>query len=51
MDTDTVTSGRMLCFYSLFRQMLSEAQGVRTNKALPKIGVRVDILLWAGFNV
>ena len=43
MDLDMITSGRMFCFYSSFRQVLSEAQGVRTNKALPKIGVRVAV--------
>lgn len=31
VDTDTVTGGRMLCLYSLFRQMLFEAQKVRTS--------------------
>lgn len=39
-----VTSGRTLFFYSLFRQVLSEAQGVRINKALPKtcrVGISV----------
>lgn len=44
MDVDMVTSGRMLFFFILFRQMLSEARGVRINKALAKmcrVGVSV----------
>lgn len=48
MDTDMVTSGRMLGLYSLVRQMLFEAQRVRTNEVLPNIGVRAGILLWVG---
>lgn len=31
--------------------MSSEARGLRTNKALPKIDVRVSILLGASFNI